>query len=103
MTAQRADIERLQVVLITLLGRKVSMNEIRLAMNLKTSTFYNQKDKGRLISLDSVSGVASYFGVSPTALLVEMDLLDERDASEFGSDTPSLRKALQGRSDVPDL
>lgn len=101
MTAETVD--HLRAKLIGFLGRMVSVEEIRQAMNLKTSTYYDQVKENRLINYENLLNTARAFGLNEVALLVEMELLDADAAAEYAEGALTLRGAKQSRKDVPDL
>lgn len=96
----------LQAVLISILGRMISIEEMRHALGLATTTYYEQAREGRLINVENIFHVSRSLGVNEVLLLVECGLLDPATVDEY--------VALRGRPvspakrrkplpDVPDL
>jgi hypothetical protein len=96
------------VVLPYLLGRKLGMEEIYEAFDLKKSTYYNQLEKGTLTTADRLISVARQFDINPVNLLVLYNHLDMRDimeaavgAAEAAEEAVELGKSLpRGRRGV---
>lgn len=106
MTAQQhTTIDDLRVKLIAMLGRMVTVEEIRAGMSLKTSTYYDQLNEGRLICMDNIVTLARGIGVNEVALLVEMDLVDAKAALSYAdwSGARTLREAKRSRAMARDL
>lgn len=83
--------ERLRATLISATGRMVSVEEMRKALGLKPSTYYDQVREGRLISLDNLTTLAQNLGINTVWLLVDCGLLDRESVEQYydmaGSDT----------------
>ncbi|AXH67845.1 transcriptional repressor [Mycobacterium phage Bromden] len=60
----------LLVTVSWMLNRQVRMKEMLSALGMSSSTFYEQKEKGVLNSLDNLMTVADYFGLDKVALQV---------------------------------
>ncbi|MGV0992584.1 MAG: hypothetical protein ACOYB7_10035 [Mycobacterium sp.] len=97
-------------VLSLLTGRKVRIGEIVTALNVGRSTYYEQRDEGRLTSADNLLCLAQAFDINPIDLLVRCGLVS-RDAvidSTIGradaKPKPKRRTArLNPRQDLPPL
>lgn len=79
MTDEEA--EWLRAKLIGWVGRIITVEEIREAMDLKPSTYYAQVREGNLLTYQNVVKAARAFGLNEVFLLVECGLLD-RDMLE---------------------
>ena len=111
--AERRSID-LSEVLSTLTGRRVRIGEIIDALNLGRSTYYEQRDEGRLVSADNMLRLAAELNLNPVELLVRCDLIRHGDVAEcaakLGSGssaagTPAKTRArrFQRRPDAPPL
>lgn len=69
----------LPALLSSLTGRPVRIGEIIEALDLGRSTYYEQRDEGRLISADNMLRLARDMGLNPVELLLHCGLI-ERDA-----------------------
>lgn len=75
--------EALRATLISALGRIVSVEEMRKALGLRQSTYYDQLKEGRLISLDNVKTLAGNLGINSLQLMVDCGLIDRGDVEEY--------------------
>jgi hypothetical protein len=64
------DTQHLDAVLSYLVGRRLSTREICAALELSRSTYYEQRDQGRLISADNLITAARNLDLNPVDLLV---------------------------------
>jgi hypothetical protein len=113
--ATHLDAEALRAKLISILGRIVTVEEVRGAMDLKTSTYYDQLREGKLISLDNLTTAARSLGINELYLLVECDLLDRHAAKQYAEHVASgdsgplltgprkIREANGSLPETPDL
>lgn len=74
-------------VLSLLIGRRVLINDIIAALKLGRTTYYEQRDDGRLISADNMLRVAAHMDINPVALLVNCGLISERAAKDYTAST----------------
>lgn len=75
--------EALRATLISALGRIVSVEEMRKALKLKQSTYYDQVKEGRLVSMENVMALAENLGINSVRLLVDCGLLERRAVEEY--------------------
>lgn len=110
MSQPHDDAEWLRAKLISLLGRMITVEEMRAALGLKQSTYYDQVNEGRLISLDNLKAAARNLNINEVYLLVECGLLDRQAAEDYTAyqreggtvrTNRSVRRALSPLSDAP--
>ena len=77
------DAEILRARLIALLGRIVSVEEMRDALEMKQSTYYDQVKEGRLLSLDNLKLLARNLNVNEVELLADCGLLARTELKEY--------------------
>lgn len=65
----------LPAVLSELTGRRVRIGEIIDALDLGRSTYYEQRDEGRLVSADNMLRLAGQMGINPVELLLHCGLI----------------------------
>lgn len=75
--------EFLRAKLISLLGRMLTVEEMREALELKSSTYYDQIANERLLNLDNIKAAARNLAINPIYLLVEAGMIDVADAETF--------------------
>lgn len=73
----------LQAKLIGILGRMITVEEMRGALGLATSTYYDQLNDGRLITEENLTTAARNFGINEVYLLVECGLLHRATVEEY--------------------
>jgi hypothetical protein len=73
----------LDTVLSYLVGRRLSTKEMCEALELSRSTYYEQREDGRLISADNLITAARNLGVNEVDLLVRYDLISASSAVEY--------------------
>jgi hypothetical protein len=111
--AERRSID-LPAVISTLAGRRVRIGEIIDALNLGRSTYYEQRDEGRLVSADNMLRLAAQMDLNPVELLVLCGLIEQRDvadcATKSGLDATAIgpsgktrARRFQRRPDAPPL
>jgi hypothetical protein len=87
----------LAAVLAYMAGRALSKEEIWKAMKLPRSTYYDQLEKGTLITADNPRKVAANLGINRAELLTRYRLIDPAEvislAEEIGG-APSTPSAL---------
>ena len=84
----------LAAVLSYLAGRTLSKEEIWTAMELRRSTYYDQLDKGTLITADNLSTAAANLGINRADLLTRYRFIDPEEVT-------SLAEEIGGRSPLP--
>jgi hypothetical protein len=98
---------QLQAVLIGILGRMISVEELRDALGLATTTYYEQAREGRLITAENILRASRSLGVNEIVLLVECGLLDSATVDEYvaqrGVRPVSPATKRKPLPDVPDL
>lgn len=92
------DVERdPAVVIMYLVGRRLSSAEIYEAFGLSRSGYRKAWDEGRLITADNVIRVAKHFDLNPIALLTRFNLVAAQAVSDFlGSELNVGRTATRG-------
>ncbi len=79
--------KQLDAVLSYLAGRRLRMSEILDALEMSRSTYYLQRDEGRLITADNLIRVARNLGLNEVDLLARYDLVTIESATEYVEDT----------------
>ena len=69
------DTKQLEAVLGYLVGRRLSTREVCAALELSRSTYYEQRDQGRLITADNLIAAARNLDLNPVDLLVRYGLV----------------------------
>ena len=106
----------LSTVLSVLLGRRVKAKEIIRALEMAPSTYYLQREEGRLITADNLLKLADELEVNPVGLLARYGFFSSGSvleyAAELGADGASPvgtrrllspGEPLQARRDAPPL
>jgi hypothetical protein len=75
--------KQLDAVLGYLVGRRLSTREVCAALELSRSTYYEQRDQGRLISADNLITAARNLNLNPVDLLVRYGLIPASAAIEY--------------------
>ena len=76
----------LATVLSYLAGRSLSKEEIWTAMNLPRSTYYDQLDKGTLITADNLCTAAGNLGINRAELLTRYRFIDPEEIASLAED-----------------
>jgi hypothetical protein len=84
----------LATVLSYLAGRSLSREEIWTAMELPRSTYYDQLDKGTLITADNLRTAAGNLGINRAELLTRYRFIDPEEVT-------SLAEEIRGRAYHP--
>lgn len=71
------------VVIMYLVGRRLSSAEIHEAFGLSRSGYRKAWDEGRLITADNVIRVAKHFDLNPIGLLTRFNLVAPEAVSDF--------------------
>ena len=82
-TVQHDDTKQLDAVLGYLVGRRLSTREICAALELPRSTYYEQRDHGRLITADNLITAAGNLDLNPVDLLVRYGLIPASAVIEY--------------------
>lgn len=101
-------------VLSTLTGRRVRIGEIITALNVGRSTYYEQRDEGRLLSADNLLRLAAEWDLNPVELMMHCGLIDpaavtdlaarlDTEPAAAGASRTPRRKRFQLRPDAPPL
>ena len=77
------DAENLRAKLIGILGRIITVEELRSALEMKRQTYYDQVKEGRLMSLDNLKLIAHNLNVNEVWLLTECKLIDKDAVKEY--------------------
>jgi len=90
----------LATVLSYLAGRTLSKEEIWRAMELPRSTYYDQLEKGTLVTADNLRRAAANLGINRAELLTRYRLIDPEEvtslAEEIRSGRPPMSSAPVG-------
>jgi hypothetical protein len=81
--------KQLDAVLGYLVGRRLSTREVCAALELSRSTYYEQRDQGRLITADNLITAARNLNVNPVDLLVRYGLVPASAAVEYAEEISS--------------
>jgi hypothetical protein len=79
--------KQLDAVLSYLAGRRLRMSEILDALEMSRSTYYLQRDEGRLITADNLIRVARNLGLNEVDLLARYELVTFESAAAYVEDT----------------
>jgi hypothetical protein len=94
-------------VLAALTGRRVRIGEIITALNVGRSTYYEQRDEGRLLSADNLLRLASEMDINPVELLVYCGLVTQQAVDDCTVKARSAHRSrhrrFQRRPDAPPL
>lgn len=110
MSHPQDNAEWLRAKLISVLGRMITVEEMRDALGLKQSTYYDQVKEDRLISLDNLKAAARSLNINEVYLLVECGLLDRQAAEDYAAyqqgsgavkTNTSVRRTLSPLSEAP--
>jgi hypothetical protein len=86
--------KELATVLSYLTGRSLSREEIWTAMELPRSTYYDQLDKGTLITADNLRTAAANLGINRAELLTRYRFIDPEEVT-------SLAEEIRGGAQPP--
>jgi hypothetical protein len=86
--------KELATVLSYLAGRSLSREEIWTAMELPRSTYYDQLDKGTLITADNLRVAAANLGINRAELLTRYRFIDPEEIT-------ALAEEIRGGNPVP--
>jgi hypothetical protein len=86
--------KELATVLSYLAGRSLSREEIWTAMELPRSTYYDQLDKGTLITADNLRVAAANLGINRAELLTRYRFIDPEEVT-------ALAEEIRGGTPVP--
>jgi hypothetical protein len=78
--------KELATVLSYLAGRSLSREEIWTAMELPRSTYYDQLDKGTLITADNLRVAAANLGINRAELLTRYRFIDPEEITALAED-----------------
>ena len=84
----------LAAVLSYLAGRTLSKEELWTAMGLRKSTYYDQLEKGTLITADNLQKAAASLGINRAELLTRYRFIDPEEVT-------SLADEIGGRHPLP--
>ncbi|UQX09513.1 hypothetical protein [Candidatus Mycobacterium methanotrophicum] len=86
--------KELATVLSYLAGRSLSREEIWTAMELPRSTYYDQLDKGTLITADNLRVAAANLGINRAELLTRYRFIDPEEIT-------ALAEEIRGAAPLP--
>jgi hypothetical protein len=75
----------LATVLSYLAGRSLSREEVWTAMGLRRSTYYDQLDKGTLITADNLRTAATNLGINRAELLTRYRFIDPEEVTALAA------------------
>lgn len=78
--------KELATVLSYLAGRSLSREEIWTAMELPRSTYYDQLDKGTLITADNLRTAAANLGINRAELLTRYRFIDPEEVTALAEE-----------------
>jgi len=78
--------KQLDAVLSYLVGRRLSTREVCAALELSRSTYYEQRDQGRLITADNLITAARNLHLNPVDLLVRYGLVQASAVVEYAEE-----------------
>jgi hypothetical protein len=78
--------KELATVLSYLTGRSLSREEIWTAMELPRSTYYDQLDKGTLITADNLRTAAANLGINRAELLTRYRFIDPEEVTALADE-----------------
>jgi hypothetical protein len=81
--------KQLDAVLGYLVGRRLSTREVCAALELSRSTYYEQRDQGRLITADNLITAARNLHLNPVDLLVRYGLVQASAVVEYAEEISS--------------
>lgn len=81
----------LATVLSYLTGRTLTKEEIWTAMNMSRSTYYDQLEKGTLITADNLRAAAANLGINRADLLTRYRLIDPEEITSVAEVIGDLR------------
>jgi transcriptional regulator with XRE-family HTH domain len=87
----------LAAVLSYMAGRTLSKEEIWKAMSLPRSTYYDQLEKGTLITADNLRRAAANLGINRAELLTRYRLIDPEEVASLAEEIAGLRRPVRFR------
>jgi hypothetical protein len=90
----------LATVLSYLAGRSLSREEIWTAMELPRSTYYDQLDKGTLITADNLRTVAANLGINRAELLTRYRFIDPEEITSLAEEIHGRRYSTPAATDT---
>jgi transcriptional regulator with XRE-family HTH domain len=84
----------LATVLSYMAGRTLSKEEIWKAMELPRSTYYDQLEKGTLITADNLRRAAANLGINRAELLTRYRLIDPEEVASLAEEIAGQRRPL---------
>ncbi|OBI41766.1 hypothetical protein A5707_00455 [Mycobacterium kyorinense] len=90
----------LATVLSYLAGRPLSREQIWTAMELPRSTYYDQLDKGTLITADNLRRAAANLGINRAELLTRYRFIDPEEVTSLAEEIGGLSYPLQIATDA---
>jgi hypothetical protein len=84
----------LGTVLSYMAGRMLSKEEIRKALELPRSTYYDQLEKGTLITADNLQRAAANLGINRAELLTRYRIIDPEEIASLAEEIAGLPHPL---------
>jgi transcriptional regulator with XRE-family HTH domain len=84
----------LATVLSYMAGRTLTKEEIWKAMGLPRSTYYDQLEKGTLITADNLRRAAANLGINRAELLTRYRLIEPEEVASLAEEIAGLRRPL---------
>jgi hypothetical protein len=94
MAPDQGTTKQLDAVLGYLVGRRLSTREVCAALGLSRSTYYEQRDQGRLITADNLITAARNLRLNPVDLLVRYGLIPASAAVDYAGEITGTSGAL---------
>jgi hypothetical protein len=83
MTVGDSQERDLEVLLSYLLNRQLKQGEVIVALGISRSTYYDQKNAGKLANAENLLTAATYFGLNPLDLLAHYSLITLEQVRDF--------------------
>jgi hypothetical protein len=93
----------LAAVLSYLVGRSLSKEEVWTAMELPRSTYYDQLEKGTLISSDNLTKAAANLGINRAELLTRYRFIDPEEITALADEIAGRPTASVTAAPEPDM
>lgn len=85
----------LATVLSYMAGRTLTKEEVWKAMELPRSTYYDQLEKGTLITADNLRRAAANLGINRAELLTRYRLIEPEEVASLAEQIAGLRRPLE--------
>lgn len=109
MRYRRIQVDLIEVV-AEMKGRPVPVGDVIRALDMGTSTYYEQRDDGRLLEAENLVFLAANLGLNPVELMLRCGRITANAVTECAEKIaggsvggPPRRRSLKRRSDLPPL